>query len=153
MNALRKLAVIDCGTNTFNLRVVEMGAKGGWIPVFGQRVPVKLGKGGVAKGVIQPDQRVALDEFEVEGIGHNLPFLSAVYDHERFTSGKITTAFIAEESENLDISATSEAEEKAAIIAAALATQLKEEAGVASAPASAGPQDLWSWADRGFPWS
>ena len=26
MNALRKLAVIDCGTNTFNLRVVEMGA-------------------------------------------------------------------------------------------------------------------------------
>ena len=27
MNALRKLAVIDCGTNTFNLRVVEMGAK------------------------------------------------------------------------------------------------------------------------------
>ena len=42
MNALRKLAVIDCGTNTFNLRVVEMGAKGGWIPVFGQRIPVKL---------------------------------------------------------------------------------------------------------------
>ena len=50
MNALRKLAVIDCGTNTFNLRVVEMGAKRGWIPVFGQRIPVKLGKGGVAKG-------------------------------------------------------------------------------------------------------
>ncbi|MCC6007001.1 MAG: acetyl/propionyl/methylcrotonyl-CoA carboxylase subunit alpha [Rhodobacteraceae bacterium] len=39
----------------------------------------------------------ALDAFEVEGIGHNLPFLSAVMDHPRFRSGEITTAFIAEE--------------------------------------------------------
>ncbi|MDH4987141.1 acetyl/propionyl/methylcrotonyl-CoA carboxylase subunit alpha [Aminobacter anthyllidis] len=39
----------------------------------------------------------ALDDFEVEGIGHNLPFLSAVMDHPRFRSGVITTAFIAEE--------------------------------------------------------
>ena len=41
--------------------------------------------------------RVALDAFEVEGIGHNLPFLSAVMDHPKFTAGDITTAFIAEE--------------------------------------------------------
>lgn len=41
--------------------------------------------------------RTALDSFEVEGIGHNLPFLSAVMDHPRFVSGEITTAFIAEE--------------------------------------------------------
>ena len=41
--------------------------------------------------------RIALDRFEVEGIGHNLPFLSAVMDHEKFVSGDITTAFIAEE--------------------------------------------------------
>jgi propionyl-CoA carboxylase alpha chain len=39
----------------------------------------------------------ALDDFEVDGSGHNLPFLSAVMEHERFRSGKITTAFIAEE--------------------------------------------------------
>jgi propionyl-CoA carboxylase alpha chain len=39
----------------------------------------------------------ALDNFEVEGIGHNLPFLSAVMAHPRFYSGNITTAFIAEE--------------------------------------------------------
>jgi propionyl-CoA carboxylase alpha chain len=39
----------------------------------------------------------ALDAFEVEGIGHNLPFLSAVMSHPRFGSGNITTAFIAEE--------------------------------------------------------
>ncbi|WP_323786110.1 acetyl/propionyl/methylcrotonyl-CoA carboxylase subunit alpha [Thalassovita sp.] len=41
--------------------------------------------------------RNALDGFEVEGIGHNLPFLSAVMDHPKFISGDITTAFIAEE--------------------------------------------------------
>ncbi len=41
--------------------------------------------------------RVALDSFEVEGIGHNLPFLSAVMDHPIFIKGDMTTAFIAEE--------------------------------------------------------
>jgi propionyl-CoA carboxylase alpha chain len=41
--------------------------------------------------------RVALDSFEVEGIGHNLPFLSAVMDHPKFISGDMTTAFIAQE--------------------------------------------------------
>ncbi|MDW6023312.1 acetyl/propionyl/methylcrotonyl-CoA carboxylase subunit alpha [Mesorhizobium sp. BAC0120] len=39
----------------------------------------------------------ALDEFEVEGIGHNLPFLSAVMAQERFREGRLTTAYIAEE--------------------------------------------------------
>ena len=39
----------------------------------------------------------ALDNFEVEGIGHNLPFLSAVMQQERFRSGRLTTAYIAEE--------------------------------------------------------
>ncbi len=41
--------------------------------------------------------RVALDSFEIEGIGHNLPFLSAVMDHAKFAAGDMTTAFIAEE--------------------------------------------------------
>ena len=43
------------------------------------------------------EMRLALDGFELEGIGHNLPFLAAVYDHPKFTSGNMTTAFIAEE--------------------------------------------------------
>ncbi|MGG6897660.1 acetyl-CoA carboxylase biotin carboxylase subunit [Rhizobium sp. BR 315] len=38
-----------------------------------------------------------LDDFEVEGIGHNLPFLSAVMNQERFRSGQLTTGYIAEE--------------------------------------------------------
>ncbi len=41
--------------------------------------------------------RVALDSFEVEGIGHNLPFVAAVMDHPTFIAGTMTTAFIGEE--------------------------------------------------------
>ena len=39
----------------------------------------------------------SLNEFELEGIGHNIPFLSAVMQHSRFLEGDITTAFIEEE--------------------------------------------------------
>ena len=48
------------------------------------------------EGAIE-EMRLALDTFEVEGIGHNLPFVGAVMDHPRFVAGDITTAFIAEE--------------------------------------------------------
>ena len=40
---------------------------------------------------------VALDSFEVEGVGNNLPFLSTVMEQERFREGRLTTGYIAEE--------------------------------------------------------
>lgn len=39
----------------------------------------------------------ALDSFEIEGVGNNLPFLAAVMRQERFQAGELTTAYIAEE--------------------------------------------------------
>ena len=42
-------------------------------------------------------QANALDRFAVDGIRHNIPFLAAVMQNERFRSGKLSTAFIAEE--------------------------------------------------------
>jgi propionyl-CoA carboxylase alpha chain len=39
----------------------------------------------------------ALDEFDVTGIEHNIPFLAAVMANARFRDGRLTTAFIAEE--------------------------------------------------------
>ena len=39
----------------------------------------------------------ALDAFVVEGIEHNVPFLSAIQRHPRWRSGEISTGFIAEE--------------------------------------------------------
>ncbi|MFK7945706.1 MAG: acetyl-CoA carboxylase biotin carboxylase subunit [Paracoccaceae bacterium] len=71
--------------------------EGGEISMFYDPMIAKLCTWGPDRAASIEGMRTALDEFEVEGIGHNLPFLSAVYDHERFVSGNITTAFIAEE--------------------------------------------------------
>jgi propionyl-CoA carboxylase alpha chain len=42
-------------------------------------------------------QADALDAFTIEGIRHNIPFLSAIMAHPRWRSGNISTGFIAEE--------------------------------------------------------
>jgi propionyl-CoA carboxylase alpha chain len=42
-------------------------------------------------------QADALDAFTIEGIRHNIPFLSAIMQHPRWRSGNISTGFIAEE--------------------------------------------------------
>ncbi|MFZ4746454.1 MAG: biotin/lipoyl-containing protein, partial [Sphingomonas sp.] len=42
-------------------------------------------------------QITALDSFEIEGLSHNIDFVSAIMQHPRFRSGEITTGFIAEE--------------------------------------------------------
>lgn len=71
--------------------------EGGEISMFYDPMIAKLCTWAPDRGQAIEAMRVALDEFEVEGIGHNLPFLSAVMDHPKFVSGDITTAFIAEE--------------------------------------------------------
>ncbi len=39
----------------------------------------------------------ALDEFRIEGINHNIDFLTAIMHNKRFRAGTLTTGFIAEE--------------------------------------------------------
>ena len=39
----------------------------------------------------------ALEDTHLEGVGHNVPFLAAVMDQERFRSGALTTRYIANE--------------------------------------------------------
>ena len=71
--------------------------EGGEISMYYDPMIAKLCTWGPTRAEAIEEMRLALDTFEVEGIGHNLPFCSAVMDHPRFTSGNITTAFIAEE--------------------------------------------------------
>ncbi|WP_457648173.1 acetyl-CoA carboxylase biotin carboxylase subunit [Profundibacter sp.] len=71
--------------------------EGGEISMYYDPMIAKLCTWGPDRASAIEEMRVALDSFEVEGIGHNLPFLSAVMDHEKFTSGNMTTAFIEEE--------------------------------------------------------
>ncbi|HKA80728.1 MAG TPA: acetyl/propionyl/methylcrotonyl-CoA carboxylase subunit alpha [Xanthobacteraceae bacterium] len=42
-------------------------------------------------------QADALDAFAIEGIRHNIAFLSALMAHERWQAGRLSTAFLAEE--------------------------------------------------------
>jgi propionyl-CoA carboxylase alpha chain len=42
-------------------------------------------------------QAKALDEFVIDGVGHNIPFLAALMQHERWRKGALSTGFIAEE--------------------------------------------------------
>ena len=39
----------------------------------------------------------ALDNYEIDGVAHNQPFLSVLMDHPRWKEGRLSTAFIAEE--------------------------------------------------------
>ena len=71
--------------------------EGGEISMFYDPMIAKLCTWGKTRAAAIDEMRLALDRFEVEGIGHNLPFVSAVMDHPRFVAGEITTAFIAEE--------------------------------------------------------
>ena len=71
--------------------------EGGEISMFYDPMIAKLCTWAPSRERAIETMREALDAFEVEGIGHNLPFLSAVMDHPRFIKGDITTAFIAEE--------------------------------------------------------
>lgn len=71
--------------------------EGGEISMYYDPMIAKLCTWAPDRGLAIEEMRVALDRFELEGIGHNLPFLSAVMDHPKFISGDMTTAFIAEE--------------------------------------------------------
>ena len=71
--------------------------EGGEIRMFYDPMIAKLCTWAPTRAQAIEEMRLALDTFEVEGIGHNLPFVGAVMDHPRFVSGNITTAFIAEE--------------------------------------------------------
>ncbi len=71
--------------------------EGGEISVHYDPMIAKLCAWGPTRAEAIGTMRVALDGFGIEGIGHNLPFLSAVMDHPVFCAGDMTTAFIAEE--------------------------------------------------------
>ena len=71
--------------------------EGGEISMYYDPMIAKLCTWAPTRDAAIEAMRVALDSFEVEGIGHNLPFLSAVMDHPIFMAGEMTTAFIEEQ--------------------------------------------------------
>ncbi len=95
--------------------------EGGEISMFYDPMIAKLCTWGPTRADAIEEMRLALDTFEVEGIGHNLPFVGAVMEHPRFQSGNITTAFIAEEYPEGFQGATLDADTLARVAASAAA--------------------------------
>ncbi|MEQ9662966.1 MAG: biotin carboxylase N-terminal domain-containing protein, partial [Parasphingopyxis sp.] len=79
------------------VRVDDGVAEGGEVSMFYDPMIAKLVTYGETREEAMDLQIAALDRFEIEGLGHNIDFLSALMQHERFRSGEITTNFIAEE--------------------------------------------------------
>ena len=87
----------DAPTGTFAVRNDTGVYEGGEISMYYDPMIAKLCTWAPTRAEAIEQMRVALDSFEVEGIGHNLPFLSAVMDHDIFIKGDMTTAFIEEQ--------------------------------------------------------
>ena len=79
------------------VRVDDGVAEGGEVSRFYDPMIAKLVTWAPTRAQAIDAQIAAIDEFEIEGPGHNLDFLSALMQHPRFREGRLTTGFIAEE--------------------------------------------------------
>ncbi len=83
--------------STLATRVDDGVAEGGEVSMFYDPMIAKLVTWGKTRDEAADLQIAALDRFEIEGLGHNIDFVSAIMQHPRFRSGELTTGFIAEE--------------------------------------------------------
>jgi len=71
--------------------------EGGEISIHYDPMIAKLVTHGPTRDIAIAAQSNALDAFVIDGIRHNIPFLSALMAHERWQAGRLSTGFIAEE--------------------------------------------------------
>ncbi|MGC2084727.1 MAG: biotin/lipoyl-containing protein, partial [Bradyrhizobium sp.] len=71
--------------------------EGGEISIYYDPMIAKLVTHAPSRAAAIEAQSSALDAFYVDGIRHNIPFLSALMNHPRWREGKLSTGFIAEE--------------------------------------------------------
>src|SRR5689334_19565857 len=74
--------------------------EGGEISIFYDPMIAKLVTHAPSRAAAIEAQSTALDGFYVDGIRHNIPFLSALMNHPRWREGKLSTGFISEEFPN-----------------------------------------------------
>jgi propionyl-CoA carboxylase alpha chain len=71
--------------------------EGGEISIWYDPMIAKLVTHAKTRTVAIDAQAEALDAFAIDGIRHNIPFLTALMAHPRWRAGKLSTGFIAEE--------------------------------------------------------
>ncbi|MGN6310879.1 MAG: acetyl-CoA carboxylase biotin carboxylase subunit [Xanthobacteraceae bacterium] len=74
--------------------------EGGEISIYYDPMIAKLVTHAPSRAAAIEAQSQALDAFYVDGIRHNIPFLSALMNHPRWREGNLSTGFIAEEFPN-----------------------------------------------------
>ncbi len=79
------------------VRIDDGVFEGGEVSMFYDPMIAKLITWAPTREAAADLQVQALDAFCIEGLGHNVDFLSAIMQHPRFRSGELTTGFIAEE--------------------------------------------------------
>ncbi|MGO4705068.1 acetyl-CoA carboxylase biotin carboxylase subunit [Microvirga sp. 2MCAF38] len=96
--------------------------EGGEISIFYDPMIAKLVTHAPTRQEAIDAQATALDAFAIDGIRHNIPFLSALMQHPRWQGGSLSTGFIAEEfSEGFKIPApTGEVARRMVAVAAAI---------------------------------
>jgi propionyl-CoA carboxylase alpha chain len=85
------------GFDQVTVRVDTGVYEGGEISLFYDPLIAKLVTHANTREIAIDAQARALDRFYVEGIRHNIPFLSTLMQHERWIAGRLSTRFIAEE--------------------------------------------------------
>jgi propionyl-CoA carboxylase alpha chain len=71
--------------------------EGGEISIWYDPMIAKLVTHAKTRAAAIDAQAAALDAFAIDGIRHNIPFLTALMAHPRWRAGKLSTGFIAEE--------------------------------------------------------
>jgi propionyl-CoA carboxylase alpha chain len=71
--------------------------EGGEISIYYDPMIAKLVTHAPSRAAAIDAQAHALDAFYIDGIRHNIPFLSALMNHPRWREGNLSTGFIAEE--------------------------------------------------------
>jgi propionyl-CoA carboxylase alpha chain len=96
--------------------------EGGEISIFYDPMIAKLVTHAPTRAEAIEAQSNALDAFVIDGIRHNIPFLSALMAHPRWKAGKLSTGFIAEEFPDgfVPIAPDGERAEVLAVVAAAI---------------------------------
>jgi propionyl-CoA carboxylase alpha chain len=71
--------------------------EGGEISIYYDPMIAKLVTHAPSRAAAIEAQSTALDSFYIDGIRHNIPFLSVLMNHPRWREGKLSTGFIPEE--------------------------------------------------------
>jgi propionyl-CoA carboxylase alpha chain len=88
---------LESSTDGITVRNDTGVQEGGEISIYYDPMIAKLITHATSRAAAIEAQATALDAFYIDGIRHNIPFLSALMQHPRWREGKLSTGFISEE--------------------------------------------------------